>query len=341
MFNYAANITMTPSDPAITMADDSFSYSGTSKKITFGVPGTAILNFDNLSGHSEISFYLYSPGYLQANKLKVTINGKIYEIDYFKGWKYFLFRTSSDVSNIALESSDYYIYFIDVIGGRTVSEEKFDDDIPQAFKDHISLSSPFQTSISTIDKSGRELTFADESGILDRSTLSISNGVLIENVRMINKKNFLSMINTFSQGDGVSVICPVEIAENLEFSDPGIGIEISEDPLTKEISRIETMDGQFKAYEYKEKLVYVLLRCSDRSTFKKLSAEYAKKYGERFFMLYDGRYVCIYSERNPVYEKDGDGRYYNAMYVYRITPSMIVFGDYYDTVNYLLDVQSV
>lgn len=340
MFNYAQNITSVTSDPAIVVSTDAFSYSGLSRKIKFGIAGTCTLNFNALSGQSEISFYLYSPGYLQTSQLIITINGKDYPVAYFRGWKYFLFRISANVSSIVLTSADPYTYFIDVIGGRVVLEENFDNDIPQAFKNHISLTSPFQTTIATINKPTREISFANSAGIFEKSNIRITDGVLTEDIRMINQGNFLKMTNNFAVGNQVNLICPVDITETLDFADPGIGLEISEDPLTKEISRLETMDGQFKAYEYKEKLVYVLLRCSDRTTFKKLSAEYAKKYGEHFFMLYDGKYTCIYSDRKPVFQKDGDGKYYNAIYVYKIVPSLIIYGDYYTTTNYLLDIQS-
>lgn len=339
MFNYAQNITYTSTDASITMATDTFSQNGTiSRLLKFGKAGSLTLNFTALTGQTEISFYLYSPGYLLSNPLTITINSKVYSVPYFRGWRYFIFAITASIASIQFTSSDVYQYFIDVLGGRVANENTFNDDIANALKSAISMTPVHTTTISTIDKPNRKVTFADSTKIFDKSMLEFSHLSTAENIQMINSGMFTSMSGTFVIGDTVRTLCPVQITNTLEFPDPGIGIEIVGNNFTQDLVYMETKDGQYKAFEYSPREVYLLLRCSNRAVYEILEAEFVKKYSNEFFMLYDGRRVHVKPSKEAVFQKDE--KWYNAMLTYSVEPSLIRTGTYYNTTDYRITAQS-
>lgn len=319
------------------------SIDGSSKKIVFTeVNAWSRVTFTSvdLSQWEEISFHVFVRDTLYNELFSITVGGETFNFSKAdlkrNQWNHILIDCSAMSASTTFTITclvNNLTMFVDYIGYRKVTNNS-DIDIITALKNHITLDYDVTLSLSADALTGDtsvSLTTTDVQGyITDTSILEIDNGAgNIETVELIDKSGNLSeaLVNNFSSGDEVRVICPIrsEDYESLE-PDPICGIKVY-DMVAKKQLTIQKTKNRSKVKEYLGALgVMVYIDCSSKKKLLQMAREYAKKYGDEFTFLLDGEQVEIFMESDAFID-DVIGNNPRKVFYYRLEPQPCLYAN--------------
>lgn len=343
MFNEFAVQVWTPSDTPVVISNNTdWSIDGSSKKIvwTDGADEYVTVSFTeaDLSSWEEISFYISMRDQIEeGNMFSIAIDGNTYNYsraEFRSGkWKHALIDCSSmgAISTIVITSLVANLtLFIDYIGYRRVTYNN-DVDIIEALKDHINLNYDTTTYLSADVAAGdTSISLQSKNYINDVCVLQVDDGYgTIETIEVVDRDLNLKtpMVNGFTSGDEVIVVCPVRSEEYDELEpDPICGIHVYDMDAGKERT-VELVKNGSKTKEYLGSLgLLVYIDCSSKKKLLQMSREFNRKYGREFEFLLDGELVDIYLE-NTVFADEVIGNNPRMVYYYRIEPQPYLFAN--------------
>lgn len=343
MFNEFAAQVWTPSDASVVVANNTdWSIDGSSKKITWtdGEDEYVTIAFTeaDLSSWEEISFYIsMKDQLLTGNIFSITVDGNEYNFsrsEFRSGkWKHILIDCSDmgAVSSIVITCLvENLVLFVDYIGYRRVTYS-CDVDIIEALKDHINLDYDTTTYLSADVSAGdTSISLQSKSYINDVCVLQIDDGYgNIETIEVIDRDLTLKepIVNGFTNGDEVSVLCPIRSEEYDELEpDPLCGIHVYDIDAGKDRT-VELVKGGSKTKEYLGALgILVYIDCNSKKKLLQMSREFNRKYGVEFEFLLDGELVDIYLD-NTVFADDMIGNNPRMAYYYRLEPQPYLFAN--------------
>lgn len=337
MFQEFENQVWTPNDPSnVFISDFTSSLRGQCKKVIFGLGSegeSVTVSFDevDLSLYEEISFYIYLRQDLREKKvLKLIINGQEYLLQNLsRAYHHVLIDTVNmgTVSNLQFVNlTNSCVFFIDLIGYRSVDYASLDRDLIGALKQHIELDYNFKTEITAAAQEGeKQLAFLNNKYIFDSSMIEIRDDQKSEHAHLWSKDGELldPLANSYSAGAQVRVLCPVllEDFEDLE-PDPVCGIVITDFESAKEFVVVKTLNG-VKIKRFLGRLgITIYIDCQSTEKVWELTRQYEAKYGERFTFLLDGELVDIYLEDSGYIDNE-IGNNPRTTFFYRITPQPV------------------
>jgi hypothetical protein len=338
MFTEFASQVWTTSATGVTITNNTdISVDGSSKKIVWTEANkTATLTFTSvtLSAFEEISMQLYIQDTLYSDLFTMTVGGTTLTFnkrDFQKRlWNHVLIdctNMTTPATTIVITSLvPNLILFFDYAGYRKVTYNS-DVDIITALKDHISLDYGTATTLSASaaigDTSIAIINSGIEGYINETSILEIDNGAgTIEEVELIDREGTLKegLVNAFSSGDAVRVICPVRSEDYDDLQpDPICGIKVYDLKVDKQRTVVKTKNGSKIKECLGELGVLIYIDCKSKKKLLQMAREYNKKYGEQFQFLLDGEQVDIYME-SSAFVDDVIGNNPRMAYYYLIEP---------------------
>jgi|GEM_PF-1924889 hypothetical protein len=355
---FAAQV-FTPSSGLVTISNNlDTSIDGSSKKMIFESENESVtLSFTaiDLSDWEEISFHVFLKDQMTDGDIfRFTIDGTNYDFsrdDLRTGkWTHILLNCveMGTISSIVITSlvADLTL-MIDYIGYRRVTYTSAEDVI-KALKDHINLDYDYSTTLSADVEAGDEeiaLTDTDSEYITDTSVLEIDDGGSVtETVELNSRSGELSaaIVNPFSSGDEVRVLCPVR-GEDYDSAepDPICGIKVYDITPMKE-DTIMTAKNGVKLKQYLANLgILIYIDCKSKTKLSQLIMEFNFKYGEEFQFLLDGERVDIYLETSIFADKEKIGNNPRMAYYYRLQPQPYLLVDFGYIDDLTLTVESL
>jgi hypothetical protein len=337
MFNEFANQIWTPSDPSITVSNNTdLSIDGSSRRIDWvdainenvSIAFTAV----DLTAWEEITLHAFLRDQLTtADLFRITINSVDYDfnredLQHTHKWNQIIFDCSGmgTISSIVITALvPNLVLFIDYLGYRRATYNS-DVDIITALKNHIVLDYGVSTTLSSAVAAGASsISLVSSSYVNDTSILELDNGAgVIEEVELLNRDGSLvnPTTNAYPSGSEVRAICPVK-AEDFDSvePDPVCGIKIYDATSIRDTTILKTKNGT-KIKEYLGTLgIIIYIDCSNKKKLLQMVREFNFKYGEAFQFLLDGERVDIYQE-STVFADDMIGNNPRMAYYYRIEP---------------------
>lgn len=336
MFTEFQNQTWTPSDAAVTVANNTdTSIDGSSRLLTWTVAQDeyVTIGFDavDLSLWEEISFHIYLKDVLTDEDIfRITIDGNNYDFsrDELRPgyWKHILIDCTSmgSVSSIVITSLvPNLVFMIDYVGYRKVTYN-MDVDIITALKSHINLDYDVETTLSAAVTAGdTSVSLTSMAYINGSSLIEVDDGAgTTEQVELLDRDGNIkeAFTESFANGSTVRVLCPVrgEDIDTVE-PDPVCGIKIFDFSVEKTQVAVPTKDSS----KIKENIgmlgLCIYIDCNSKKKCLQLSREFNKKYGWEFQFLLDGEQVDIYLE-SSLFNPSIIGSNPRVAYYYRFQP---------------------
>lgn len=336
MFLELQNQVWTVSDPSVVVTNNTdTSIDGSCKKCvwTNGYNKSVTISFTaiDLSDYEELSIYfLYQDVLYTGTLFKVVVDGVTFNFtrENLKAgrWEQVLIdcSTMGTVTTIVITSLiPDLVLMVDYPLVRLVNHES-DVDIIRALKSHISLSYGVSTTLSASAPVGStQLSLVSFNYINQTSILQLDDGAgITEQVELVSDNGLLreALVNPFSAGDEVTVLCPVrgEDYDSVE-PDPVCGVVVYDMGVDKQDTVVKTRDKR-KTKQFLGPLgVAIYIDCSSKKKLLQLAREFNLKYGERFQFLLDGEQVDVMLD-SSVFVDDEIGNNPRMTYLYRIEP---------------------
>lgn len=323
MFNDASNLVFSFSLTGSKVANTDYplikGLTNHSHKITMVAGEVLTIDFDQLSGHECISFYVYKPA--STSTLTFEIFGDTYTVEK-NGWNRIIINNSSNISQLIFNSSANISFFLDKLGGRLTRYE-MDEDIRDQFADQISIITTTQTTLSA-DLSGRSISLTSRQGFTENSTIKIGNDIL----KLVNFETLKEASpNPHLSGETVYLIVPTETEVDKELPNPSIAISIYDNSGRKLRGTVNGNNGQINGVRMAK--VGIAVSVIGRKFFHSIKRQYEEKYGDEFFLYIDGEKTQIVSESDTMgLENDGNKSH---IYFYRVSPPVFRDVQYFDT----------
>lgn len=360
MFQEFEEQVWTPSDAAVVVSNNTdTSIDGSSKKIvwTDAEDEYVTLSFTaiDLSEWEEISLYIFLKDQMTDGSIfRFTIDGNDYDFtrdDLRVGkWNHILFNCANmgTVSSIVITSLVANLtLMIDYIGYRRVTYTS-NEDVIAALKDHINLDYNYSTTLAAdVEAGDLEIVLTDTLSeyITDTSVLELDDGVSTTEIVELNSRSGeldTAIVNAFSAGDEVRVLCPVrgEDYDSVE-PDPICGIKVYDITPQKEDTIMVAKNG-VKLKQYLANLgILIYIDCKSKTKLNQLIMEFNFKYGEEFQFLLDGERVDIYLESSVFADKEKIGNNPRMAYYYRLQPQPYLLVDFGYIDDLTLTVESL
>lgn len=323
-FDYVGSVLAAQNLDFPLVKNDTHSY-----KISFSGAGTCNINFNQLTGHDDITLYIYRPP--SFTNLTVSINAHDYAVETKPGWRRLVFNLSENVSKISIVSDGAINIFIDKIGSRKVSYS-MEDDMVNDFVNQISISPNISTTLAA-NLSGRSIKITDDSKVTDVSRIKIGNDILqMSDYETIDTDS----PNPHSLGDTVNLLCPTIKGDDKTLPNPCVAVAVYDESGLKERAVIHTEDGDVSGVRLPD--IGIMVAVMSKIYFGQLKRQYSQKYGEDFYLYIDGEKRQVLSE-SFITNLDDDGNN-SVSYFYRIKPPIFRDIAYYPINNRTINVAS-